>query len=59
VTGQAGAAIAAVRIRTPSGLDVGASIGPDGWYTAWWPTEEMVVEIRGLDANGTVVDTAQ
>lgn len=59
VTGRAGASIASVRIATPSGLDLAASIGPGGWYSAWWPTEEMSVEIRGLDANGNVVATTQ
>lgn len=59
VMGRAGVAIVSVRVATPRGLDLAASIGPGGWYSAWWPTDEMTVEIRGIDANGNVVATTQ
>jgi hypothetical protein len=37
---------------------VTASVGNDSWL-AWWPTEVLATEVRGIDASGDVVETLE
>ncbi|HEV8489745.1 MAG TPA: hypothetical protein VGQ58_08175 [Candidatus Limnocylindrales bacterium] len=51
VYGRIGQAVAAVRVVFASGTVVRASIG-GGWFTAWWPTDEMGLVVEAYDATG-------
>jgi hypothetical protein len=59
IAGQAGAMIAAVEVVVPGGPRVRASLGRDGWFTAWWPTDETDVQVNGYDSAGTLVGSAR
>jgi hypothetical protein len=37
---------------------VTASVG-NGYWPAWWPTEVLATEVRGIDASGDVVETLE
>jgi hypothetical protein len=59
VVGQAGAGVAAVDIALSAHPSVRASLGPTGWFAAWWPGQEGYTSLTGLDATGKSIWTDQ
>jgi hypothetical protein len=53
--GQVGPGVARVEIILTGGTTVRATT-ENGWFSAWWPTNEGIAEIRALDAFGQRVD---
>ena len=58
VVGRVGSNVTAVRIVLPSGSSLQASIG-GGWFTAWWPSLEMVFVAEAFNASGHKVSEAR
>jgi hypothetical protein len=50
-SGRFGGAVNSVRLVFASGTVVQASVGL-GWYTAWWPTDEMDFVVEAYDRAG-------
>jgi len=59
VIGFAGPAVARVVITTKAGRQLRASIGPTGWFAAWWPSGDELLHATGYDATGAQTGTAQ
>jgi hypothetical protein len=59
LAGQAGPAVARVEITTSTGRVVRASLGPNGWFAAWWPGSDIVTQVTGYDALGSVTGTSR
>jgi hypothetical protein len=57
--GQVGPAVSRVVIRTKAGRQVIASIGPTGWFVAWWPGSDELLNVTGFDATGAQTGTAE
>jgi hypothetical protein len=57
VVGRVGSDVTAVRIVLPSGSSLQATIG-GGWFTAWWPTDEMTFVAEAFNASGQKVGEA-
>lgn len=51
VSGRIGPAVAGVQLVFMDGTVVRASVG-GGWFTAWWPTDDMDFVVEGFDATG-------
>jgi hypothetical protein len=54
VSGRIGPAVAGVQLVFADGSVVRASIG-GGWFTAWWPTDEVAFVVQAFDAAGTKI----
>jgi hypothetical protein len=52
--GRIGPAVARVQLVFIDGSVVRASIG-GGWFTAWWPTDEMAFVVQAFDATGNKI----
>lgn len=59
LAGQAGPAVVRVEITTSTGRVVRASLGPNGWFAAWWPGNDIVTQVTGYDALGSVTGTSR
>jgi hypothetical protein len=59
VVGRIGPGVAAVVVSTGSGRSIRASIGPTGWFAAWWPTDDPYGAITAFDAAGNATGTAR
>jgi hypothetical protein len=59
VTGRVGPGVAGVEIATGSGQRIHPSIGPTGWYAAWWPSDDPYGLVTAYDAAGNPTGTAQ
>jgi hypothetical protein len=59
VVGRVGPGVASVMVATGRGQRIRASLGPTGWYAAWWPSDDPYVEITAYDAVGGATGTAQ
>ena len=59
VIGQAGPAVARVVVRTRTGKLIRASVGPSGWFVAWWPGDDEFLMATGFDAAGAQTGTAE
>jgi hypothetical protein len=53
-SGRIGPAVAGVQLVFIDGSVVRASIG-GGWFTAWWPTDEMAFVVQAFDATGAKI----
>jgi hypothetical protein len=59
VIGRAGAGVARVEVRLANDEAITASLGPTGWFAAWWPSESGYLSIAGYDGVGTVTGTTR
>ena len=59
VVGRVGPGVASVVIATGSGQRIRASLGPTGWFAAWWPTDDPYGAITAFDAAGNPTGTAR
>jgi hypothetical protein len=57
ISGRAGSAIAALRIRLDDGREITATTS-NGWFYAWWPGEARAVSLEGDDPSGRRVAAA-
>ena len=58
VVGRVGGDVTAVRVVLPSGSSLQASVG-DGWFIAWWPTDETGFVAEAFNASGQKVSEAR
>ena len=58
VVGRAGAGVATVAVRWVGGKPVRASLGPAGWFAAWYPGSSTDAIVSAYDAAGNVIGTA-
>ena len=56
--GQAPAGIAAVDLVLAGRSRVRASVS-NGWFSAWWPTDEAIISVVTLDSTGHVIVAVQ
>jgi len=59
ILGRAGAGVARVEVRLGNGRALTASLGPTGWFAAWWPSGEGYLDVAGFDGLGTVTGTTR
>jgi hypothetical protein len=53
VVGQAGPGTGAVEVTLVDGRRVRASLGPSGWFAAWWPGGQSHTKVTAFDGAGT------
>jgi hypothetical protein len=59
VVGRVGPGVSSVVIATGRGQRIRASLGPTGWYAAWWPSDDPYVVVTAYDAAGSATGMAQ
>ena len=59
VLGRAGAGVERVEVRLRNNRTITASLGPTGWFAAWWPSDEGYLTVAGFDGLGNLTGTAQ
>jgi hypothetical protein len=59
VIGRVGPGVVRVVVSTGSGRAIRASLGPSGWFAAWWPSDDPYGLVTAYDAAGNPTGTAQ
>jgi hypothetical protein len=57
--GQAGAGVTSVEVRLANDQTIAASLGPTGWFAAWWPSGSGYLSVAGYDELGTLTGTTR
>ena len=59
IVGRAGPGVARVVVSLAGGRQVAATLGPSGWFAAWWPDATAVSGLTAYDGAGAVIGVGQ
>jgi len=59
VLGRAGDGVDRVEVTLGNDRAITASVGPTGWFAAWWPSDEAYLNVAGFDALGNLTGTTK